>query len=137
MKEVNNKNKLREDDILKTFLRLPKKNLETRIKHLDHDIKTRQVLSNEALSRLGTHQLQIKEKLWQLRYASMLNEGFIVNRDFIKQLVNLEEQRIKEMIGCFKDILHLREKLQEAQEELEIDRQKLKLIESDDYRHKE
>jgi len=131
MKEVNNKNKLKEDDILETFLKLPKKNLETRIKQLEKEIKTRQALSNEALSKLGTHQLQIKDKLWRLRYTSMLNEGFIVNRDFIKQLANLEEQRIKEMINCFKDMLSLREKLQETREELELDRQKLKLIESD------
>jgi len=131
MKEVNNKNKLKEDDILETFLKLPKKNLEARIKQLEDEIKTRQALSNEALSGLGTHQLQIKDKLWRLRYTSMLNEGFIVNRDFIKQLINLEEQRFKEMINCFNDILHLKEKLQEAREELELDRQKLKLIELD------
>jgi len=131
MKEVNNKNKLKEDDILKTFLELPKKNLETRIKHFEDEIKTRQTLSNKALSGLGTHQLQIKDKLWRLRYVSMLNEGFIVNRDFIKQLINLEEQKFKETINCFNDILRLKEKLQEAREELELDRQKLKLIESD------
>ena len=128
MKKVNYK---KENNLLETLLALPKKNLESRIKEFENEINKRQSLSNDALSRLGTHQLQIKDKLWQLRYSSMANEGFIVNRDFIRQFNNLEEQKIKEMIGCLNDVMQLNEKLQQAREEFELEIQKIKLLESD------
>jgi hypothetical protein len=69
------------DDILDSLIRAPKKNLDSRIKQLTKDIRTRQALSDKALSSLATHQTKLNERLWQLRYMSVLNDAFISQRN--------------------------------------------------------
>lgn len=118
-------------DLLESLIRLPKSNLETRIEALNTEIETRQLLRDEALTSLANLQLQLKDKLWRLRYMSVLNEGFIVNRDLMRQLMDLEERKTRETISCFKDISAMQEKRRDAKEELETEVKKLKLLESD------
>ena len=122
-----------EDDIIEALLRLPTRNLESRIRQLEKEIATRQRLSDKVLSTLGTHQLQLKQRLKRLYYIGALGNGFNVKKDCEGQILKLEELIINEMIACFKDMLQLKEKLQEAREELAMDKVKLTLMDIDKY----
>ena len=126
-----------EDDTIEALLKLPAKNLESRVKQFESEVRKRQRLNDEALSSLGTLQLQSENRVWQLRYASPFEKSFSALLDFKKQILNLESSKINEMTACFRDISDLKEKLQEAREEFESARQKLKLVmpESDDQNH--
>ncbi len=116
------------DDIIEALLKAPRKNLEEKVKQIDADILGRQNIRDNALTKLFTHILRIKDRLKRLDYVSMSNEGFIVNRDFIQKIIHLEETALNEIIGCFKDVLYLRDKLHQAREELGIDNLKLSLL---------
>lgn len=117
-----------EDAVIDDLLRLPAKNLESRVKQFESEIQERQRLNDEALSSLGTLQLQSENNAWQLRYASPFEKSFSALLDFKKQILNLESSKINEITACFRDISGLKEKLQETREELESARQKLKLV---------
>ena len=108
---------------LADLLSLSKKNVESRIKGLEAEIETRQQLSDQALSALSTHKAQLKERVRQVHYLGALGE----HQDLTKQIARLEEVLIKEMTACFSDVSRLREKLQEAKEQLAIEQQKLTL----------
>ncbi len=118
-------------DIVDSLLKLPVKNLESRVKHLECEIQKRQKIRNGALSTLGTNKLRLQEQIIQLRSVGMLGDAFVVKRDFQKQVTNLEEHAINEITGCFRDVLELNEKLHKAKEELELEILKLGLFESD------
>lgn len=120
---------LEDKDIVETLLRLPVKNLESRIKQLQKDIKTRQKLSNHALSKLGTQRFNLEEKVWQQRYIGLLGHNFKEDMGFASQLLKLKQSTIYETHSCFRDISEFKEKLHHIQEEFEMARQKLRLIE--------
>jgi len=120
-----------EDDVVDTLLKLPAKNLESRLRQLESDVRQRHDLRNHALSTLGTHKLQLKDQSFRLRYASLSNTGFQTSQDCLREIIRLDQSIISEMISCFQDVLRLKENIQEAQEELELEKQKLLLIESE------
>ncbi len=115
-----------DDEIVSALLKIPSKNLEERIRLIESEIGERQKLSNEGLVQLGTQQLRLEEKIRQLHYSTDWGDTFSKNLKF--QFINLEIQKMKEMIGCFKDISWLKQRLQEAKEELEMEKQKSKLL---------
>ena len=115
-----------EDDLVSALLRIPAKKLEVRIELIEGEIRERKKLSNEGLVQLGTQQLNLDEKIRQLHYTTNLGDTFSKNLKF--QFINLEIQKMKEMIGCFKDVSWLKQRLQEAKEELEMEKQKSKLL---------
>ena len=119
----------RQPDLASLFT-LSKRNVEGRIRGLEADIKTRQKLSDQALSALSTHKTRLREQVRPFHYLGASGE----HRDFSKQVAKLEEAVIREMTSCFGDVSKLREKLQEAKEELETEKQKLKLAISETYR---
>ena len=126
---MHNHNQEKEgNDIIDTLFRLPVKNLESRIKHIEREINSRQKISDKTLSALFTHQTRLKGQLKRLKYLSALSESFIVTRDFTRQVVHLEEAATNEITSCFRDISSLSEKLQEAREELALEQQKLRLM---------
>ena len=112
------------------LLSLAKKNIESRIRGLEADMKSRQQISDQAISALSTHSAQIREQVRQAHYLGASSE----QHDFTKQITKLEETVIKEMTSCFSDVSTLREKLQEAKEELEIEKQKMELAGSESYK---
>jgi len=118
----------RKSDLVDELLELPKKNLEARIRQLEQDIKTRLVLNEEVLSRIGTSQLGLQGQLWQLRYVSPFLHAFRANRDFQAQLQRLDSLKINEELSCFKDMHDLKVQLQSASEELETAKRKLRLV---------
>ena len=120
-----------EDNQLKSLLSSSKKSLERKVRELTKELENRQRISNKILTTLQTAKLQLEDKLWRLRYSSMFNEAFIVNRDFMRQIQRIEEQISAESISNFQDTLKLKIKLQEITEELELEYQKLKLLEFD------
>ena len=115
-----------DEDLVSALLRIPAKNLEERIELIESEIRERKKLSNNGLLQLGTQQLQIDEKIKQVRYTTNWGDTFSKNLKF--QFINLEIQKMKEMIGCFKDVSWLKQRLQEAKEELEMEKQKSKLL---------
>ena len=116
-----------EDEIVSALLKIPAKNLEKRIDLIENEIGERKRLSNEGLVQLGTQQLRLDEKIRQIRYTADWGDTFSKNLKF--QFINLEIQKMKEMIGCFKDVSWLKQRLQEAKEDLEMEKQKSKLLE--------
>ena len=128
MEDYKSKEEAKKGDLLDVLIGLPKKNLENRIRQLEQEVSTRKELSVEALLKFGSHQTNLKEKLRQLRYVSPFENGFSVAKDFQVQLQILELHRINEMLGCFKDVSLLQERLQSAREKLELERQRHKLI---------
>jgi hypothetical protein len=126
--EKEENNSAENDKSLETLLRLPVKNLENRIQELEKEIRERQNINEQALSTIEAHKHTLEHHIHQLRYVSMFCESFIVKRDFLRQLHQLEENAIKEMTGCFWDISQLKHKLQSAREELEEEKEKLKIM---------
>ena len=127
MADYNTKERENEDEeLVSELLRLPAKNLEGRIELIESEIIDRKALRNEGLAQLGTQQLHLDEKIRQIRYTSNWGDTFSNNLKF--QFINLEIQKMKEMIGCFKDVSWLKQRLQEAKEDLEMERQKSKLL---------
>lgn len=126
--KYNDKN---ENDLLKSLLSSAKDSLEQKVNELSNEIKNRQALNHQILSTLGTAKMQLEDKLWRLRYSSMFNEAFAVNRDFMRQLMRIEEQITNEFTSCFQDSLKLKLRLQEIREELELEKQKFKLLDFD------
>ena len=116
-----------DDEIVSTLLKIPAKNLEERIELIESEIRERKKLGNDGLAQLGTQQLHLDEKMRQLRYSTERGDTFSKNLKF--QFINLESQKMKEMIGCFKDVSWLKQRLQEAKEDLEMEKHKSKLLE--------
>lgn len=127
-KRVNENN---DEHIIEYLIKAPRNSLEEKIKQIEEDILTRQDIRDNALTKLFTHILRIKDRLKRLDYVSISNEAFIVNRDFIGKIIHLEETAINEIIGSFKDALYLRDKLHQAKEELGLENLKLSLLDSD------
>lgn len=125
MKIYNNKQKGGETDLLEQLLRLPKKNLETRIGFIENEIGIRQKISDNALTSLLTYKSRINEQLKRIHY---IDQGFKLRRDFISKIIQLESRVIDEMVSCFRDISTLKEKLIDSKEELESEIQKMKLL---------
>ena len=115
-----------DDELVSALLKLPAKNLEERIRLVESEIRERKKLSNEGLAKLGTQQLHLDEKIRQVRYTANWGDTFSRNLKF--QFINLEIQKMNEMIGCFKDVSWLKQRLQEAKEDLEMEKQKSKLL---------
>lgn len=118
--------KYEDDELVSALLKIPAKNLEERIELIESEIRERKELSNEGLAQLGTQQLHLDEKIRQIRYTTDRGDAF--SRSLKFQFINLEIQKMKEMIGCFKDVSWLKQRLQEAKEDLEMEKHKSKLL---------
>jgi hypothetical protein len=119
-----------EESLIGALLHQPARNLECRIRELEQDISERRHLNEQALSVVAARKQVLEDRLHRLRYVSMFSETFIVNREFLRQMLQLEENAIREMSGCFSDISRLKQRLQMAKEELALERRKLRLVES-------
>ncbi len=128
--ETNPDSKETDEDVVDTLLRLPSKNLEERIKLLDQEIRERQALNDQILSSLGTKQVQADERASQMAYALPSSPEFRHKESAEEHSLRLEALRINECLAFLHDLFQLREKAQEAQEELKAQRKKLKLLES-------
>ena len=117
------------DAVVNALLKLPVKNLESRIKEIVSELKQRQRISDERLSGLGTHRLQVLDQLHRLRYLDLLGVGVRPSTLALRDLLQIEQGIAEELTACFRDALGLKEKLQDARESLETSKQKLKLIE--------
>ena len=117
------------DDVVAALLRLPVSNLEDRIKYLEYEIACRQVLRDNNLSIIGTNQIRLKDEAWHLRYITVFNPAFNHISHLKREIALLEASRINERLGCFRDISNLNERLQQAKEELNIEKEKRRLIE--------
>ena len=123
-------NDFREDDeIVSTLLRLPSKNLEARIKELEQEIHERQKMRNNILSKLATHRIRLEDHKRHLEYISLIGQSPAVLQSIAGDLLKIETSMAGELKDGFRDISGLKERLQEAREELEMERQKLKLLE--------
>lgn len=111
------------DEIIDTLIGIPAKNLENKIKELEAEINMRRNVLNEALTGLGTRGLQLEEKIWQMRYS-----GININVLLEKELSRTEIRKTDELISYFRDVSRLKEKLQDAREELALEKEKRKLV---------
>lgn len=115
------------DEIVSALLRLPSKNLETRIKGLEQEIQERQKMKNHVLSRLETHGIRLKDHKKRLKYISLTGQSAEL-QSIASDLLKIETSIAGELKDCFRDISGLKERIQEAREELEMERQKLAMI---------
>jgi len=111
------------DEIIDTLIEIPAKNLENKINELEKEINMRRNILNEALSNLGTKKLQLEGKIWQMRYS-----GININVLLEKELARTEIRETDEWISYFRDVSRLKEKLQDAKEEFELEKKKRKLV---------
>ena len=118
------------DEIIDTIIELPEKNLEKRINEIESEISVRRSILNEALLNLGTQKLQLEGKIWQLRYSSLLGFTFSVKVGLEKELARTEIRKTDEWISYFRDVSRLKEKLQDAREELALEKEKRRLVET-------
>ncbi|MEZ5359838.1 MAG: hypothetical protein R3F48_13545 [Candidatus Zixiibacteriota bacterium] len=111
------------------FIRLPKRNLVDRIHWLEKQIGTRKRLSNEAIAQIDSQQFILENRIWTLRYSQITEKAIGIRKDFQIQHQILEVYKLKEILACFKDVSYFQSRIQEAQEELNKQEQRLKLIE--------
>ena len=117
------------DEIVDTLLDLPVKNLEQRIKDLGTEITMRAIIRNGALSSMGTHQLRLEEGLRQMHYRSAVNGSALSRRTALEQeMARTEFRKLDEWLLYFGDVSRLRERLQEAKEDLALESEKRRLV---------
>lgn len=122
-------NEIREsDEIISALLRLPSRNLETRINELENEIQERQKMRNHTLSKLATHRITLREQKDRLKYLSLIDQSPILLQSIAGDLLKIEISMAGELKDGFRDISKLKERLQEAQEELDMEKQKLAMI---------
>ena len=113
------------DEIIDTLIELPEKNLEKRINEIESEISMRRNILNEALSNLGTQKLQLEGKICQMRYSG-INVNLLLEKEFAKTVI----RETSEWVSYFRDVSILKEKLQDAREELNLEKEKRKLVET-------
>lgn len=118
------------DEIVDTIVALPAKNLEKRIKDIENELNIRRSILNEALLSLGTRGLQLEDKIRQMRYSGILGSAINVKVALEKELAITEIRKTDELISYFRDVSRLKEGLRDAREELELEKQKRKLVKS-------
>lgn len=118
MKEYNK----RGDNFLNEIIRIPKRNLESKIELFETEIQKRQQLSDSELSELLTLKLQIRKREKRQSYQVS------AIKDTSGQIWQLEVQILSEMKSCLCDILEIKEKLLEAKEELEMNSLKIDIL---------
>lgn len=114
------------DDIVNSLISIPINSLEKTVKTLRDSITTRQDIFNSTLSSLSKREFEVKAHLWKMRYSI----GVELNRKLSleTELANIKSAKITNRISHFHDTLRLKEKLHLAQEKLEMENQKRKLI---------
>lgn len=117
-------------DQVESLLGLPAVNLESRIKQLEAEIKQRHQISQDTLSVLGTQKLRLDDQLFRQRYLATAGDPLVLERTLGWQKLQLDQSIGNEVVMCFGDIGRLKERLQEAREELAFEKQKLALLES-------
>lgn len=116
-------------DQVEALLGMPARNLESRIKQLECEISQRHQLSQDTLSELGTQHLRLDDQLFRLRYSAFPGDPLVLDRTLGQQRLRLDESIQNERTGCFRDIIRLKEQVQEAREELAVEKQKLAMLE--------
>ncbi len=116
------------DEIVEGLLQLPSKNLETRIKAIESEIDERHKMRNHVLTKLQTHKAQLKSHKERLKYVSLSGQSPEVLQRVVGDLLKIDNSMSIELKDCFRDISRLKERLQEAREEFEIEKKKLAMI---------
>ena len=116
------------DEIVDTLLDQPVGNLEKQVKQIESELGTRQVIFNAAMEMLGTHRIQLKDNLEKLWYSSLLGLDFGRRAALEQELFRTQNNEMVERLDYFKDASKLRERLQEANEDLALEREKRKLV---------
>lgn len=112
-----------ENDIISDLLNVSKNNLEDKLKLLENELFNRRQIFDEVMTNLGTNKIQLEDRLHRFRYV-----GFQGQEMMIRDLSHLDFKIVSEWSEYFRDMLHLKEKLQEARSELNMERFKNKLI---------
>ena len=116
------------DEIVETLLDQPVGNLEERVKQIENELGTRRVIFHAAIEMLGTHGIQLKDKLDKLWYSSLLGLDFGRRATLEQELFRTQNNEMVERLDYFKDASQLRERLQEAKEDLALEREKRRLV---------
>lgn len=119
-----------EDELITTLLKLPAKNLESRIRQLRGEISERQRIRDMNLTDLGTQRLRLEERVCRWAYLSPFEKAFDAKTGAEQQLERIRLSISREQVDCFNDISRLNERLQEAKEELRSTTQRMRLIKS-------
>lgn len=118
----------RADRLLSELLRIPRENLEARVRLLEDQIKERQVLSDQILSTLHTKRARTGDELHRLRYSFVTGLGETHPRNAARTLHELDKSITVEMLTRFGDVAELQRSLQEAQAELREEIKRLDLV---------
>ncbi len=121
---MTNTSKEDENDIVNELLNISKNNLEDKLKLLENELINRRQIFDTNITNLGTNKIRLEERLCRFRYV-----GFQGREMMIRDLSHLDFKIISEWTEYFRDMLHMKEKLQDARSELRLERFKGKLIE--------
>ncbi len=113
-----------ENDIISDLLNVSKNNLEDKLKLLENELFNRRQIFDEVMNNLETNKIRLEDRLHRFRYV-----GFQGREMMIRDLSHLDFKIISEWTEYFRDMLHLKEKLQEARSELNMEKFKSGLIE--------
>lgn len=114
------------DDIVDTIIKLPIKNLEERIKNIQKDIRKREEIFDSSLSILVAREIEIESQLSKMKYS--LGNELNRKQSLENELTKIRNTKISNTISHFQDNQRLREKLQLANEQLAMEKEKSKLI---------
>lgn len=112
-----------ETDIITELLNVTKTNLENKIKLFENELINRQRIFDKVMTNLGINKIRLEDRLHRFRYI-----GFQGREMMIRDLSHLDFKIVSEWTEFFRDMLHLKEKLQEARGELNVEGFKNRLI---------
>ena len=116
------------DEIVETLLDQPVGNLEERVKLIETELGMRQVIFKSTMDGLGTRRIRLNDNLDKLWYSSVLGLDSGRRAALEQELFRTQNNEMDEWLAYFKDASKLREGLQEAKEDLALEREKRRLV---------
>lgn len=120
----------KDEEIVETLLRLPARNLESRVTALEDQIQRRQTIQRDIVLQLDTLKLRLEDRIWQLRYVHFVPQFLAELEAARHQLLHVETLLANEQRDSFRDTVKLHELIQEAREEQKLAEERLKLLQT-------
>jgi|SRR3989344_6284962 len=110
------------------LLGLPARNLEGRISLLEEELKQRDELQKESISRLKSHSSELFAQKSHLKFLLNYPDIRMWHAEVSGQLLQVDSMLARIGADSFRDMQRMKEKLWEAKEALEREKAKLKLL---------
>lgn len=127
-KQKSRREKEEVDEIVDTLIDMPVKSLEERIKRLEAEMTMRGVIFKGTQESLGTRRLRLEEDIERHWYSAVIGLDRGRRSAMEQRLIQTQNKEMDEWLAYLRDMAQLKEKLQNAGEDLALEKQKRRLV---------